>query len=164
VKIRHPDDGCSDRKATVKSALVSIFFVGFLTASADAKTLVNSAICGKPKGHALGWENGREFDQGSEGMDGGSFTFQIRRAARSVYVISKDAAGRVSSSPAILIGDRPDAISFVEPPDESGAVWLYTLFPQAGRVIMSRHTHPFLGGPDAAMGSQMQAACRLGRE
>jgi len=144
--------------------LVPIFFVGLPPANVGANTLVNSAICGEPKGHALGWENGREFDQGGEGMDGGSFTFQIKRAARSVDVISQDAAGRVSSSPAILIEDRPDAISFVEPPDESGAVWLYTLFPQAGRVIMSRHTHPFLGGPDAAIGSQMQAACRFGRE
>jgi hypothetical protein len=53
-------------------------------------------------------------------------------------VISRDVLGHVASAEAIVLIDRPDLITFVEPSDQIGAAWLYSLFASAGRVIMSR--------------------------
>jgi hypothetical protein len=127
---------------------------------APAELLV--AECADPAGRTVGHIGGHDVDT-PDAMTGGRFIFRIDRNAHTAVVVGDDArGGRLTTRPGIML-DRADAISLIEQ-NGTGAVWLYTLFPKAGRVLITRHwgAAPMLPGPDTAIGTVLTATCSFG--
>lgn len=129
---------------------------------APADTLV--AECADPTGRTIGHIAGNEVDA-PDAMTGGRFIFRIDREAHTAVVVGDDArGGRLTTRPGIIL-DRGDAVSLVEQ-SGTGAVWLYTLYPKAGRALITRHwgAAPMLPGPDSAIGTVLAASCAFSTE
>lgn len=120
-----------------------------------------TAVCKEPTGHTLGIVPAlgeRGVLDHRDAMTGGAFTLVWGRASRSATLISQGSGGGPPlTDEAAWILETEKQVSFLV--TYPNAVWLLSLFPDQGMLLIAAHSPGPLG--DGAVMKAFQAKCEI---
>ena len=110
------------------------------------------AVCKDPRGRIIGMPGsvagGKRIDV-EDGMSGGVFTFRWTKGVKAAQVV---AMGTPPSSPqvedALVVFETPAQVTFLVL--HGSSVWLYSVYPALGRMVLTAHNDGLAGGTDRA--------------
>ena len=123
----------------------------------------NVAVCKDPRGRIIGMPGsvagGKRIDV-EDGMSGGVFTFRWTKGVKAAQVV---AMGTPPSSPqvedALVVFESPAQVTFLVL--HSSSVWLYSVYPALGRMVLTAHNDGLAGGTDGAVAKVFDGACQV---
>ena len=121
-----------------------------------------TAICEEPRGRILGrygdLGNSEEVDD-TDSISGGLITISWNSKEKTAQVVYKGSDGQPYTSSAFpaLITDEQATFIVLYPK----AIWIYSLYPQIGKLLMTQHTNGSSLGSGGAIGKLMQAQCTI---
>ena len=152
----------SARKPMLKPLLIAMVLSSAHTALADTLT----AVCEGPKGHAVGTEgslyNNKPVDQ-PDGMRNAKVTIVWDVGQREAQLLV-GGPGREFNEPETLLHMQTskESVSFLI--TYPAAVWLYSLYPQPKRLLITQHTNGYASDRGGAIAKAMVAACDMTRK
>ena len=146
------------REKYIPRILLIVLIIIASTAGADVLT----AVCEDPAGRILGrfgdLGQHQEVDE-TDGISGGLITISWNPEENTAQILTKGAGGQpstVSAFPALVTEEQA---SFIVLYPE--AIWIYSLYPQIGKLLMAQHTNGSSLGSGGAIGKLMQAQCTV---
>ena len=134
-----------------------IFSVLVLAAvSVEAKNL--TTVCQDPVGHAFGFFGGKEqFEK--DGMRGGQVVLSYSGGQSGTVVVQGAGGGTPMEEEALLINATATQFSFYVAYPQ--AIWVYTIFPVASKMLLTQHSNgpPFV--TEGAWGKLLIADCDI---
>lgn len=119
------------------------------------------AVCKDPHGRIIGMAGskaqGKRVDA-EDGMTGGVFTFRWTQGVKAAQVI---AMGTSPSTPqvedALVVFETPAQVTFLVV--HASSVWLYSVYPGAGRLVLTSHNDGLAGGTGGAVAKVFDGPC-----
>lgn len=141
-----------------KSVSVLACVAALLCSGAYAQTL--TAVCSNPKGWAVGYERGKP-EAVEDGFSGASFTYSWKFGEKTATVISQNSqsAGGSPTTESAAVVPSKEFVTFVVVYQRG--VWMHTLFPVPGVVMISRHTDGRGDYEHTAAGGLFHATCKM---
>lgn len=144
-------------KPTVLGLAVLALFLPF---TATAMT----AVCKEPKGRILGMIGGnaeQERVDAPDGMTGGVFTFTWDSGAKVGTVVSMGTSPSEPQTRRVhIVFESAEQVTFLDP--MSSSVWMYSVYPNAKRMILTSHNSGAASLIRGAIAKLMDAECSIG--
>lgn len=142
---------------------IALLFAAIVVFASSAWGETLTAICKDPKGRAVGVEGpgaGKKPVDQPDGMRGGQVTLIWQVGRDKAQIVAQGTGG---GPPQSETGSR------VHVSDESAtfivtyraAVWLYSVFWKANRLLITQHTNGFFLGSGGAIAKSMEAECDI---
>ncbi|SUS07401.1 exported hypothetical protein [uncultured Defluviicoccus sp.] len=144
----------------MRAVLTGVILSALLFCS-DALAL--TAVCREPQGRVLGVHGlmgeGKEVDE-VDGMTGGLFTLIWDGSSRRATLITQGAGGGApNTEDALVVHNTKGKLSVLVLYE--GAVWLYSLYPEVGRLLITAHQEGLGIDAGGALAKVFQAQCEV---
>lgn len=122
-----------------------------------------TAVCKEPVGHALGVHGatakGKAFDV-PDGMKGGTITIVWKKGQKEAQIVSQGSGGgSPNTETGMPILESAGQVSFLVL--YSGAVWIYSLYPELKVLLISSHHNGGAFDAGGAFNKSFKASCEI---
>lgn len=131
-----------------------------LAATMASATDTLTAVCRNPEGWGVGYENGTA-EASADGMKNATNTYTWKAGATEATIITQDsegAGGMQHSENAVVLVSHGFLTFIVQYPE---GVWMHSLYPGVGVVMITRHITGRGGVKGSAAGGLFYATCNI---